>query len=233
MRSIFIFAAIAALSAGGAHAVSVTSSGTDLAAAQAGEAAFLAGKTVVATEDFETFTDGDRATSYVTDFGTFTDNSPVTIHDGTGFGILSSTTTNFGGRSNTTPDGDLWLDSFDSTNVILDLILPASATGIGFFMTDLNDQGGDTEVELFDSADASLGSFDLAPGKQSNGSVFYQAIDFMGADVSKLQFTQANTSDGWGIDDISVTAPIPLPAAGWMLLAGAGVLAGVARRRSR
>ena len=233
MRKSLIIAAVAALSAGGAHAVSVTPTGPDLFSAQGGEAAFLSGKTVVATEDFETSTDGDRSLSFGTAVGTFTDQIGTSIHGGTGLGILSSSTTPFNGRSNTTPGGALWLDSFDSTDVILDLMLPSNATGIGFFMTDLDDQGADTQLELFDSADASLGTFDLTPGAQSNGSVFYQAIDFMGADVSKLQFTLTDPADGWGIDDISVTAPIPLPAAGWMLLAGAGALAGVARRRSR
>jgi hypothetical protein len=215
--------------------VSVTRTGPTLGDAQAAEAAFLNNKVVVATETFEGFTDGSRSVTYNnTGVGTFTDNDPGTF-DGQGLGILSAATAPgipFSGRFNLTPSGSLWLDSFDSQDVSLALNLPSNATGLGFYMTDLDDQGADTQMSVLGAAGSLLGSFDLTPANPGDGSYFYVAISFMGTDVTGLQFTHNDSADGWGVDDFSAVAPVPLPAAGWMLIAGLGALFGFGRRKA-
>jgi hypothetical protein len=233
IRTVLTATALVAGLASAASALTLTTSAEGIVAAKAAEAAFLAGKTVAASETFEGFTDGDRPAgfSFLTGVGTFTDNDPRTIHGGTGFGILSSGTTPFVGRFNTTGGGALWLDSFDSRKVTLSLSLPSNTTGLGFFMTDLDDQGADTQLEVLDSLGGLIQSFDLVTSGTADGRVFYYALAFGGADVAALRFTHSDTNDGWGIDDLTAVAPIPLPAAGWMLIAGVGALAGVARRR--
>lgn len=60
---------------------------------------------------------------------------------------------------------------------------------------------------------------------------------FGGRSVSKLVFEAANTpanngneNSDYGVASV-VATPVPLPAAGWMLIAGVGALAAAARRR--
>lgn len=234
MRILLTAAAMVAASASASLALSVTTTGPNLVDAQNAESAFLNNKIILATETFETgFTDGDRNPTYGTGVGTFTDNDPGNF-DGQGLGILSAATAPgipFSGRFNLTPSGSLWLDSFDRRDVSLALKLPSNATGLGFYMTDLDDQGANTQMSVFGSGGL-LGSFDLTPSGQSSGSFFYVAINFMGADVTGLQFTHNDSADGWGVDDFSAVAPIPLPAAGWMLIAGLGALFGFGRRKA-
>lgn len=227
----FAFVA-AAFTATTAHAVSVTPSGPTLALASDGEAAFLNNRIVVAQEDFETgFTDGSRALSYTTAVGTFTDNDGRPLQGGTGLGILTAGSTPFFGRFNTTGAGQ-WLDSFDSRNVTLDLDLPSNAIGIGFYMTDLDDQGANTQLSVLDSLGGVLGTFDITPGPQGDGNYWYISVLFHGADVQTLRWTLSDPNDGWGIDGLSAVAPVPLPAAGWMLLAGVASLVGLRRRKA-
>ncbi len=230
MRTVMVAASVAMGMATGAQALTVSVSAEGLANASSAEAAFLAGKVVTASETFEGFPVG-RGLTFGTGVGDFTDNDPGNF-DGNGLGVLDGGASPFTGRFNVTAGGDNWLDSFDSRDVELSLILPGNATGLGFFMTDLDDQGADTKLTIKDSGGGVLLSmFDLTPSAQGSGSVYYVAIDFMGADVSTLQWTLTNTSDGWGVDDFSAVAPVPLPAAGWMLVAGIGALAARARRR--
>ena len=50
-------------------------------------------------------------------------------------------------------------------------------------------------------------------------------------DVSKTAFTSTSSTDGFDVDSIAI-APVPLPAAGAMLLAGLGGLAALRRRKT-
>ena len=58
---------------------------------------------------------------------------------------------------------------------------------------------------------------------------------FMGRGVSRLVFTAGDTPKGNDNSDYAVASviatPVPLPAAGWMLIAGVGALAAAGRRR--
>lgn len=232
MRSLAVACVVAISSASASHAISVSTAGPTLANALAAETLFLTNRIVVAQEDFETgFTDGSRSLTYTSAVGTFTDNDPRVVQGGTGLGILTTGTTPFDGRFNTTGAAQ-WLDSFDSRNVTLDLNLPSNATGIGFFMTDLDDQGADTQLSLLDSIGGVLGTFDLTPSSQGSGAYWYVSVLFHGADVASLQWTLTDNNDGWGVDGFTAVAPIPLPAAGFLLLGGLAALAGVGRRRA-
>lgn len=232
MRILLAAALMVATSASASLAVSVQVTGFDLASATAAKNTFISGKIIAQGEDFEGFTDGDRGASINTAIGTFSTNASQTI-DGLGLGIDDGRD----GRTNTTPAGRLYLDSFDARVVTLDLNLSPLATGLGFFMSDLDDQGGNTFMEVFAGA-TSLWNQALIPGtdKRDSGEVIFVGIDFGGAMVDKLVFTVNDTvsplnQDGIGFDDFHVTA-VPLPAAGWMLLAGVASLMGMRRRKA-
>jgi hypothetical protein len=220
--------------------VQVFVTGNDLASAEAAEAAFHSGQIVTILEDFEDETDDTRASSFATGVGTFeTASNTKESKDGTrvngGLGILSATSTPFNGRFDITTGSGQWLDTFDADITTLTLSgLPGNATGLGFFLTDLNDQGGRLDLDIFDSSDNQL--FDgtnILGGSRGNGTVQFIEIAFHDNDVAKLVFTanDSDNADGFGFDDFSTVAPIPLPAAGWMLLAGAGALFGIGRKR--
>ena len=234
MRSIITAAFVFGLSAAASNALTVNVTGT--------QADFLAGKRMVASENFETGFAVGRSKAYKTAVGTFrADKGGKTTIGDQGLGIVAgSIGSGRDGRFNTTPaPGTLYLDSYDANRTRWFLDLPGSATGLGFFMTDLDDAGGNTEMTVFsdqgnkvhDLFDASSGSTDLFNGN-GNGKDIYVAIDFHGATVTKLAFKPNNGSDGIGFDDISAVAPVPLPAAGWMLIAGIGALFGFGRRKA-
>jgi hypothetical protein len=228
MRTIITAAALIGFSATAGNALSVNVIGT--------QADFLAGKTVIASENFETGFSIGRSSAYKTNVGEF--EAGGTTIGGQGLGISDGRD----GRFNTTSGGILYLDSFDATHITWTLDLPSNATGLGFFMTDLDDSGGNTEMtlfsdfyadgeETFDLFNPSTGSTDLFSGN-GNGKDIYVAIEFHGATVTKLAFKPNNSSDGVGFDDISAVAPVPLPAAAWMLIAGIGALFGLGRRKA-
>lgn len=219
-------------SASASHAVPFNVSASSLADATAAEILFLTNQVVVAHEDFETgFTNGSRALNYDSAVGTFTDNDGRTIQGGTGLGILTAATTPFSGRFNTTGAGQ-WPDSFYSKDLTMDLTLPSTATGIGFFMTDLDDQGADTQLSLVDTGGGVLDTFDITPGGQADGTYWYVLILFHGADVHALRWTLTDENDGRDVDGFKAVAPVPLPAAGLLLLGGLAALAGLGRGRA-
>jgi hypothetical protein len=232
MRILLTAAAMVAASASASLAISVQVTGFDLASATAAKDAFINGKIVSQTEDFEGFNDGDAGASIATAIGTFSTDASQTI-GGLGLRIDDGRD----GRTNTTPGGSLYLDSFDAQVVTLDLNLSPLATGLGFFMSDVDDQGGDTFMEVF-AGGTSLWNQALIPGTgaRPSGEVMFVGIDFGGAMVDQLVFTVNDTvnpinQDGIGFDDFHVTA-VPLPAAGWMLIAGVGALFGFGRRKA-
>jgi hypothetical protein len=237
MRSIITALLLTAFAAP-AHAVAVNVTGNTVADAKAAEAAFLSGQKLVASETFETQTNGARNNSFATGVGTFSTSS-TTAFGNTGLGILSSGNSPFSGRFNTTVPGNLWLDSFDADVTELSLNLPSEATGLGFFLTDADDQGGNTDLDIFDSSDNLLLSTNLIPkNPEINGTIYFVEIAFHGSDVAKLVFTVNDVvgkldADGVGFDDFSVVAPVPLPAAGWMLLSALGGMTFLKRRRSK
>ncbi|MFE8071648.1 PEP-CTERM sorting domain-containing protein [Marinobacteraceae bacterium S3BR75-40.1] len=218
------------LSAQAAPIISV--SGEGMANASAAEASFLAGVWPELTEDFESFTaatgSGDQSMSIVTSVGTFT--SDVTGSGGScddlgfqcdkGLAILDSTTTPFNGRFATSPDN--WLDSMDAQEMTFSPI--GGYDSVGFYMTDPNDAGG-----RFDINGVGFNFNDIFGSALGSGKVFYVSI-FDDAGLSDITIVTNNSSDGFGIDDVTIGVPEP----GTIALLGLG-LAGVgftARRKS-
>ncbi len=224
-----------AISAPAAFAATITATTptTNFATAKGAETTFLAGKTNVITEDFETgFVAGDTAGSFNTAVGTFTSVQAGQI--GQSLRILSKATTPFQGRRDMTNanNSGKWLDSNDSMVVdwTLDFIRPVKE--VGFFLTDVNDVSGNLKVTLLDgqTVDADF-SFLGAGGARPNGEMVYVTALFDGP-ATKFTFTTNTKNDGWGIDNISAV-PVPLPAAGWMLLSGLAAMAGLRRVRGK
>jgi hypothetical protein len=225
-----------AISAPAAFAATITASvpTTSFATAKAAETAFLAGKTGVVTETFEGagFTAGATAGSFGTAVGTFTSVQGGQL--GQSLRILSAGTTPFSGRRDMTNanNSGKWLDSNDSRVVdwTLDFIKPVKE--VGFFLTDVNDVSGNLKVTLLngETVDAAF-DFAGAGGTRANGEMVYVTALFDGP-ATKFSFTTNTRNDGWGIDNISAV-PVPLPAAGWMLLSGLAAMAGLRRMRGK
>ena len=187
--------------------------------------AFGAGRTVIAQDNFEGVLD-ERSNSYTTALGTFSTNKNKT-NSKKGLGVIDGRY----GRYNTTPGGTLYLDSFDAPNVHWSLTLPGNATALGFDLTDLDDTAANSKMKLYSSAfDKGFAFFDLVSGGKkagSNGALTHVGIDLEGATLTKILFNIGSKKDGFGIDRITAyaqPAAIPLPAAGWMLVAGIGAL---------
>jgi hypothetical protein len=233
--------------------IQVIANVTDAPAALNG---FTAGKDSFVTETFEapnfTAADGsDPTTEYSgpiqTDVGVFSRGGGAS--DGSGqciFGctkpqVLSTSTSPFGGRKDTTNgagDGQ-WLDTNDVSEIVwaFDLTDPASVNDslfssntfnhLAFFMTDVSDQGATLEVTFANGSTA----VETVTG-QGNGTINFVTAKF-GASATGASVTFTNTlnnitGDGFGIDDATIAVPVPASVA----LLGVGLIGlGVAARR--
>lgn len=246
----FALAAVAALAASSASAATVTQQSFS----QSNWQMAIAGQPVV-IENFEKLgadlggaagkeyltVDGGLATAV----GTFTRNggakgSGDTVKDGvaqsfgnTGEGVALRSGFVYG-RADTTQvtqgvQGANWF--FDSND--LEQVKWNVSIGGGLFnklvfaLTDPADQGA-----TFSICTGTFGCSDFQLTKQLPSSQRLISIDF-GANVKEatIFFSSLPRNDGWGIDDIAVSA-VPLPAPALMLLGGLGAL-GVAARRKR
>jgi hypothetical protein len=230
-------AAVAAvMTASGAQALSVNVSGptTNYTEAKGFETAFLGqfNPAKVTTEDFEgaEFTAGAEATSFSTKVGTFTQiiSSPNTGNGG--LLILDSGTTPFSGRRDMTnaDNSGKWLDSNDSREVKWELDLAKASKAVGFFITDPSDVNATLTASFLNGEKK---DFTLTAPKVSNGGMIYVEAIFHNP-ITEIVFAVNSNNDGWGIDDISAVA-VPLPAGAWLALTGAGVLAGIGRKRRK
>ncbi|MGS4946641.1 VPLPA-CTERM sorting domain-containing protein [Meridianimarinicoccus sp. RP-17] len=202
-------------------------------------AAKAGGLTSQTVEDFEGFGAGEVTSAFSTAVGTFS------TLGGTGSGgTVSGTPGNTGtdlylrdagvfGRVNTTPGGSNFLDSNDTFGVEWVVDTGSMFDRILFTISDASDTGADLTI-LADGM--SLTTF---LDGQGNGTVDTVLISF-GSKISTatLRFENRNTAgafitnDGFGLDDMTVAAAVPLPPA--VALLGAGVAAlGALRRRGK
>ena len=84
---------------------------------------------------------------------------------------------------------------------------------------------------IYDDSLSLDGTFNIAAGdlRDAADDLLKDAADFSGPQKWVLTYFDA----GQGKQNIGTVAPIPLPAAGWLLLAGLGALGAAARRQRR
>lgn len=189
-------------------------------------------------EDFESITVGQKTSPFSTAVGTFSTlggtGSGATVSgtadsDGTDLYVRGANTF---GRENTTPGGSNFLDSNDTFGVKWVVDIGSMFDRIMFTLSDASDTGANLTI-LADGT-----SLETFFDGQSNGKTDTILISF-GSKVSMATLLFENrdtdgnfvTNDGFGLDDLTVGAAVPLPPAVAML--GAGVVALGALRRRR
>ena len=153
---------------------------------------FGAGASADVNTTFETDATG-HYTSLGTNIGTFSILGGGAGSTGTGtganeFSVLNSGISPFSGRYNTTSGGAKWLDSND----INKLQLTTLANTLFFFITDVNDAGGNL---LIQTADGSSATFS---GPQNDGNIYFVGISSTDA-IGYLQWLNNTRGDGFGL----------------------------------
>jgi len=231
LTAAFGFATLLGASAEAIPVVSVSAQG--LAAANAAQAAFLAGLGTSTTESFESY-----AVAYypalVTSVGTFSqvvagnDEPLCSPHCSDGLWVLDAANSPAWGRFAT--DGDQWLDTNDSRETLWTAAPFPLPTRIGFFINDPDDAGGDFTLRAWNGVGGSSGLIDLVPDNLSSGRVFYVTIsDPQG--LNEIRIFSNDPNDGLGIDEFTAGNPVPEP--GTLSLLGAGLFAAALRARRR
>lgn len=249
MKTFAIGAALVLGLTSGASALTVTvdgpfngTSATGYNAAKAAEAAFIAGfapaQFNLTTETFEGFSITPQAglTSIDTSVGTFTQIVKGQIN--AGLRILSGTTSPFDGRRDMTANTFVtendstgkWLDSNDSREVKWDLELAKASTAIGFFLTDVSDVGAKVTATFADGSGTQ--EFTITNPTLTNGRVVYVRAVFSSL-ISSVTFEVDKNNDGWGIDNITAVAPVPLPMGAWFALTGLAGAVALRRRKAQ
>lgn len=137
-----------------------------------------------------------------------------------------------------------FLDSNDNAGIRLNI---PGTTGntfmfdrVSFLLTDVDDVNS---IQFALTADDVYGTspitgnttFSLVgniPDRPANGSLFLVTLKFSElVDGVTIDMT-SDLADGFGADNFSLTT-VPLPAAGWMLLAGIGAIGAVSRRKRK
>ncbi len=185
---------------------------------------------LAATADVTTTFESDGSgpyTSLTTGVGTFSilAGGLGSTGNGTGgneFTILNSSDTPFSGRYNTTAGGKNWLDSNDITK----LQLTTAADSLYFFITDVNDAGGNLKVQTADGSSAGF------QGSKADGNMFFVGITSSNG-IGSVLWLNNSTADGFALDDFGVAkyyeSPVPEPAS-WPAAAAALLIVALAVR---
>jgi hypothetical protein len=247
----FALAAVAALAASSASAATVTQqafSQTNWTNAVSGQPAVV--------ENFEALGQalgGAAGKEYLnkdggltTAVGTFTRNGGA---KGSGSTVTDTVAKSFGntgegvalrsgfvyGREDTTKvtqgvaNANWFFDSNDLEQVRWDVTIGGGLFNkLVFALTDPADQGA-----TFSICTGTFGCSDFQLTKQSPSSKRLITVDFgSNVDTATIFFSSLPKNDGWGVDDIAVSA-VPLPAPALMLIAGLGALGAAARRKRK
>lgn len=236
IRTIALTAALAL----GATAASAASIKVETFSQEAYQA-YLAGTNRATAEDFENIVPSSQELALVT--------TAVGIFDtlggkGTGSSVIGTGTDlavrtkgkNHSGRKNTTPGGQFYLDSNDTFGIGWNVGLAGdmSFNSVAFSLSDAADQGARLEI-------SAMGEVLDTLVKLPNANVKFVVISFeemiQSAMINFTNFGKGETlrtNDGFGIDDATVASvsPVPVPAAGLLLLGALGGLGLRARRKA-
>jgi hypothetical protein len=135
------------------------------------------------------------------------------------------------GTDASVPLGGNWLDSNDNQGMRWEIGGLGKFNAVAFFLLDAADVGGKFSIKVGDTLFSNIAGAD---GKLANGNIHFVKI-LLSETVSSLriELMHDRSNDGFGIDGAAVgLAPVPLPPAALLLVAGIAGLAGLRRRRA-
>jgi hypothetical protein len=136
------------------------------------------------------------------------------------------------GRFNTTAGGSNYYQVVTGNDFQIEFSTDVAA--FGFYGTDIGDFQGQLVIEFYDENDNLLFSEDVGASGAPNENILFYGIVADSA-FRSVRFSAIGGNDGFGFDDMIVgtaspgTNPVPLPAAGWLLLSGVVGIAGLRR----
>jgi hypothetical protein len=155
------------------------------------------------------------------------------INGGTGLEVRGDNDMKWGRYDTDRPAlGSNWLDSNDTYGMRWEIGGLGSFNALAFFLSDLADVGATFSMKVGDL----LFSGDDFPGagrRLANGNIHFVSILLPEAvDHLVVEFRHDRLNDGFGLDGaaIAMIAPIPVPPAGALALAGLAAFAGLRAR---